>query len=274
MPSYMSLEEIQTALLETLVSFDAFCRDNDLRYSLSAGTLLGAVRHKGFIPWDADVDVAMPRPDFEHMRALAGTIPEGFDLIDNKNSGFAYPFAKYRNLAYRAQEESSEGEVEGYIWVDIFPWDGVSSDEKELAKLTRRISWLKHRMTWLSVNVGKTYRDNLGKRIIAGCYAGLPGRKRRRLALIGRLDDLLATCDYQNSERVCSLCSDSTPRWTLDRERFEGSIPLEFCGRNFQAMTCWEDYLRSGYGDYMQLPPESQREDHHRMKAWRVGDAE
>ena len=85
---YLTLAELQGELLKLLLRFDAFCKERGLRYSLDSGTLLGAVRHKGFIPWDDDVDVDMPRPDYERLMAFEKELPEGLHLVNANNSIF------------------------------------------------------------------------------------------------------------------------------------------------------------------------------------------
>lgn len=89
---YLTLAELQGELLKLLLRFDAFCKERGLRYSLDSGMLLGAVRHKGFIPWDDDVDVDMPRPDYERLMAFEKELPEGLRLVNANNSNFPYGF--------------------------------------------------------------------------------------------------------------------------------------------------------------------------------------
>ena len=118
--NYLTTQEIRNELIEVLTSFDEFCRIHELRYSLYAGTLLGAVRHGGFIPWDDDLDVCMPRPDYMELLSLAASIPNGYGLVLPESDGYSCPFCKYVNLGIAAQEPISAGVYEGRLWMDIF----------------------------------------------------------------------------------------------------------------------------------------------------------
>ena len=121
---YMTRQEVQRALLDLLTVFDEFCNEHGLRYSLYAGTLLGAVRHHGFIPWDDDADVCMPRPDYEAMLAMRSLVPEGFSIITSEDAPLVLPFAKFQQHDIRAQESIFEGEFDECLWIDVFPVDG------------------------------------------------------------------------------------------------------------------------------------------------------
>ena len=118
---YLSHEELQQEELRLLLAFDSLCKQQGLRYSLQAGTLLGAVRHRGFIPWDDDVDVSMPRPDYERLLTLGDLVPAPLGLVTPYNSEFPLPFAKVVATNVRAQEEVAEGVLEEYLWIDVFP---------------------------------------------------------------------------------------------------------------------------------------------------------
>lgn len=124
-------DELKQGLLEILCEFDSVCRKLGLRYSLYAGTLLGAVRHQGFIPWDDDIDVMMPRPDYERLLTSEEAFSSPFELAFSGKGGYMYPFAKLFDLRIRAQEQSLEGIYSENLWIDIFPVDGLASKESE-----------------------------------------------------------------------------------------------------------------------------------------------
>ena len=121
---YLSLEETQAACFEMLVELDAIFRKNGLRYDLCGGTLLGAVRHKGFIPWDDDIDIAMPRPDYERFIELvtsgAIALPEQRQLLSSRDGSLMRHYARYvrsdimRDAAYATDDDCP------YISLDIF----------------------------------------------------------------------------------------------------------------------------------------------------------
>ena len=149
---YLTLAELQGELLKLLLRFDAFCKERGLRYSLDSGTLLGAVRHKGFIPWNDDVDVDMPRPDYERLMAFEKELPEGLHLVNANNSIFPYGFCKLCTDEIRAQEPSYDGVMVETLWIDIFPIDGVPSDRRERQKSRRRVWNAVRRNVWATIN--------------------------------------------------------------------------------------------------------------------------
>ena len=139
MRRYLSLEETQDRLFELLVYFDELCRANDLRYWLGYGTLLGAVRHQDFIPWDDDVDVLMPREDYEKLLSLEEcALDEDHCLVSYRNSPFPFSFTKLCDNRVRVLTEAYEGLAEESLWLDIFTLDSAPDDDRKLERLWRK----------------------------------------------------------------------------------------------------------------------------------------
>jgi len=161
MKSINTLEELRTIQLNILLSFHQFCADNGIRYSLAAGTLIGAVRHKGFIPWDDDIDVAMPREDYEKLLQIANTEfkhPYFFDSFETSN--VPQTFAKLRNSKTTAIENIKSDRNQG-IFIDIFPVDHLIEDKKLLERQRKNISLWDRLFLGLWICVDETY--NHGK---------------------------------------------------------------------------------------------------------------
>lgn len=272
MHSYLTADEIKAEELAMLIEFDNLCKREGLRYSLAGGTLLGAVRHKGFIPWDDDIDVSMPRPDFDRLVEIArsGPLLEGRAFEPYSNS-WEYPvFLKYINQGIAVDAHYENGE--GRLWMDITPVEGLSEDAHEVEQLYARSSRLQRILMFCKSdpNEGRTIIKRLFKRFLVP-VANSIGVFRRSIAI---LDGLGRDCAFGSTSWVgCTV-------WGLygvgERYPYSGwkhLDRLEFEGRRFNAISCWDIYLSGLYGDYMQLPPVNKRTTHE-VLAWKVDDAQ
>lgn len=264
--NYLGLDEIQDELNKILCIFDEYASSLGLRYSLDSGTLLGAVRHKGFIPWDDDIDLVMPRPDYERLLEDAGNEPAGYKTTCAKTGDSIYPFIKFCDLGIRAQPE---GDLvnEMYLWVDVFPLDGIPDDEAEADEYTER--FVKKHMRG-----DREWALSIGKHSKIKNFLKLP--YRTILARLEPPEQIYSEMEKESlqlpfgSTRYCRnnvwSYSPSTRYRTSD---FDELIELEFCDRKFPAIPHWDEYLTRTFGDYMQLPPENERPTHG-AKVWRV----
>lgn len=265
---YFSEEEVKSELVNLLVVFDEFCKENKLRYSLFAGTLLGAIRHQGFIPWDDDIDVCMPRSDYEKLLGIENQLPRGYGFLTNKNSAFCSPFAKFCNFSIRSQEDAFKGVLEEYLWVDIFPMDGEQVDLPNWQMRQTRVTNLIRRRERMSVNPLQVHTV-WWKKLARIPYKAFWSVMTNSVKLDADIDAELRRFDFEESGSVTSLAVCSKKPWCVNKEDFLKFVPVDFEGRCFPAMGCSDEFLTQFYGDYMVLPPIGQRRTHH-IKAWRV----
>ena len=264
----LSIEELHQEELELLEAFCAFCAEHCLRYSLTAGTLLGAIRHKGFIPWDDDIDVCMPRPDYDRLATLADELPSGLRLVGPENSSFVYPWRKFCTESIRAQEPTYEGIMDQMLWIDIFVMDGVSSDESEVERTQGRMNKVSRASVWSSANHDS---DSVGKRFIKNAAKALLNTERAKAKMMAMAKRVATEPGYDEASRVSSVLGLAKHGWSLPKDGFEDMVEVEFEGHMLPAMGCWDEYLTKCYGDYMQLPPKDKRQTHC-LKAWRANE--
>ena len=255
----LSEKEIKQNIFEILSAFADYCDEYGFRYYLCGGTLLGAVRHKDFIPWDDDIDILMPRPDYVQMQKLIEKTPIApyyqFRSFEQGNSPF--PFGKIVDT--RTEVHTKFNNLDSALWIDIFPMDGVSESEKESNSLLRYAHWWKRIYLLAMANAGTgTTRFKEVFKIPALVIAHMVGWKRCAL----KLHILAKQYDFDDCDYVAGIAWSNGPRERMKKADFVPYEDKEFHGRMFHAPACWDFYLKAMYGDYMKLPPENKRYAH------------
>lgn len=261
-----TLRKVQLVQLEIAKEIARVCEENRIPYFLTGGTLLGAVRHKGFIPWDDDLDMGMMRNDYEKfMQVAPQQLSDKYKLVDWKfDPDYPHPMGKVikKGTVYKESKRNDLGE-QG-IWVDVFPYDGIQdlgSAWKKRAfqlKVLRGILRAKGKyQTWHSENgiILSKYLKNIPFRILAAFT--------RREKLIEKYESLSVQDNGRECKYVYENGEDDYSGWCFPIEYFSSLIPGEFEGASFLIPQKYHDLLTSAYGDYMQLPPEGQRENRH-----------
>jgi len=255
----LTLKEIQQIEFDILVEFDRICTQYNLRYSLDSGTLIGAIRHKDFIPWDDDVDIIMPRPDYEEMCKIAPKeFPKRYKILRNSY----WPFVKISDLHTKIITNNSKTlYAENHLWIDIFPVDGLPFDEKNIVQLFAQVRKLRGQQFRARVIIGT---GSTPIRAIAKIPLSLLPKIHGTVYYTRKIEEKLNQNSFKTSKWVSSVVAyfETNGEVRLRREEFDNLIKLPFHGKEFWAIPSWDNYLRSYYGDYMQLPPEEERKVH------------
>lgn len=265
MSENMSLQALQQVEMELLRHFRDFCQSDCISYQISNGTLLGAVKYGGFVPWDDDIDVFVPRADYD--RLLREYVDQGrFKLFaPQRVAGFGYPFAKLCDMATQKVEEGSGDRVTQGVNIDIFPLDSWGDT---LAQARRRVRAQMRNMTLLRLAKnpdvsGASPARRRAKRAVARlCKALGPAFFLRRMERTAR------RCPGDGAYQGCVVWPVYGQREVLPRAVFARRVWLDFEGERLPAPAGYDQYLHSLYGDYPQDPPPEKQESHHRFRAW------
>lgn len=272
----ISDDEARALLAGYLGTFADYCEARGLRYFLCGGTLLGAVRHHGFIPWDDDIDVMMPRPDYEAFIRLAEKEPVGAPLKlmgPQNDKNYLWPFIKLADtrtalveLQYRRRHRRWMRERYG-LYIDIFPIDGLPDSKEGQAQYFTEIKRHTRDLQRSAYHLGGVRPlPRLLFRAITHPYYVLMGHRR----FLRRLDALARSHEYGGSRNVAAVFGSYGIREVMEKECVASAVKVTFEAREYNAPAGYDRYLGSLYGDYMKLPPEEKRVTHHlRELYWR-----
>lgn len=265
--------EVKQEILNILIRFDELAKEQGLTYSLSYGTLLGAVRHKGFIPWDDDIDVVMPRPEYDRLIRLieSGLEVPGHRFVGYELGNYPMPYLKLQNMQIAVSENYCDDSMEACLWIDIFPIDGVPADDEEYltfwnkAQRKKLLSIMGH----ISAKSGSSVAKKVAKFGLRLYCKYMGGAKRATDELI----DMCHEHDYAGSEYVVDIVAGDSPDERMTKDEFEKLTSLEFEGHMFPAFQNYDKLLTQTYGDYMKLPPVDKRVSHG-VVAWRLSSSD
>lgn len=253
---YLTEQEIKAHLCSILLEIDSFCRNNGIHYFLAFGTLLGAIRHNGFIPWDDDIDLWMPRPDYNRFitsfkhRELSFHSPE-------TDVEWPLNFGKVCDERFSAPDRFGN---DFGLFVDIFPLDGIPSNpfQKKLFFKLIRFSerlWSSQLFT-RHIKLANCKTVSLGFRITMGrlLHFFVPFRVIRNT-----LNYLYSYYEYSTAQEVGCISINSK---TLSKDLFSEAVHGHFEGNIFPLPIGYDSCLKIYYNDYMKIPPEEDRYSH------------
>ena len=262
----VSNDELKQIAFEILSDVAKFCDNEGIQYYLACGTLLGAVRHKGFIPWDDDLDIAIPREQYE--RFVSTYKSERFCISNHSmDSDYPYYFAKVFEPKTILIDDLPKPYNMG-VYIDVFPMDGLPDDDAERKKHLKRILWKRRFLTWkrcsLNDNVGLIHK-------IVRVVMKLVLLSVRTSTLINSLEKELTKYPYEEATDVGALAD--TSLWgsmIKPKTVFDNPVKLPFETGEFWAPGDYKKALTIEYGDYMKLPPVEKRVQKHGFEAyWR-----
>lgn len=268
----LSIEQCRPYLVGILKHVDSFCRENDIKYSLGYGSLIGAIRHKGFIPWDDDIDIIMTRENYDKFIELhlfktgekeRYRVRKGQEIANHLHA----VVSDEDTTVVFSKGSTDDKFYHGGLWVDLFPLDNVVDEE------AYRINWEKInklRRWQMVAEVGalpgypiwKKYIRNIIQPIIYP-FTGLISRSLNERMIKENMNDT----GYFASYSVWYWKQKAIPK-----DLFDEYIEVDFEGNKYLSICGYDKYLRDLYGDYMQFPPENQRVPKHNYKAYAKSD--
>jgi len=263
------LADVQQRALAVLQALAQFCDRHGLRYYLVGGTLLGALRHGGFIPWDDDIDIALPRADYERLLAMADALPVGLRAIHPSiDTDTPYPFLVVCDARSRLVIDYARPFNRG-IGVDVFPLDAVPPPGSRRDLLFSAIALMR---AWTMNKQQGFYRHRVAApRRLRFALLSVASRLSSATQIYRIYERLVARGDACRSRHVGNLYGLYGRREVVEAEVFGDGTWVRFEGTSFRAPTLAERYLEAVYGDFRCLPPPEQRRSGHRIRAVALG---
>lgn len=270
----MTIQDIQKVSLDILKKVAQICDEQGIKYFLAYGTLLGAIRHKGYIPWDDDVDIMMVRPEYEKFLSYMYEHEEEYRPLELLNmqtrKNYPHMITRVSDSRYRLKVTNERDYGLG-IFIDIYVIDGIGNTEEEAWKTMRKCCKYPS-MIFLSTRKYYHFGNTKGwiKRLLkipAFVFTHIMGKGY----FVGKLNKILSTLDYDNSKYVgCAAWDEISAVKVMKKEWIEDLIKVPYEDSEFYIPKHYDEILKVNYGDYMQLPPKEERIMHHLYKAYKV----
>lgn len=260
----LTIDDIKTLSICILKKVDEFCLSHDIQYSLAYGSLLGAIRHNGFIPWDDDIDILMTRPNYEK---FVSEFPKSdsnlfFVASSETDKSFPYPLAK---VFCNATEIKEFGCCKYGFGIDLFPIDKIPMNQKDAVKLIKQqhFFWNIFMIKAMRWEARRGFAKNLfmcSAKVVSAfiSYSHLHKQMKARVLKYVDLSDYYLGC----------LFSPYGEKEIMSKDIFDQMISLPFGDYSFNCLKEYDSYLTRIYGNYMELPPEEKRISHHTFQVW------
>lgn len=277
-PTYMSLnqnqkisnyfelgkEDIQREEVQMLKDLVQYLESNKLTYYLCGGSLLGAIRHHGFIPWDDDIDILMPRKDYEQLMRLSKNLRiKGYlEVHSLTNKNLNDPFCKVLNMNTEMDKYYIDDDFDRHLWIDIFPMDGLSKTQIVNRIIYKIIIFLRRLNVMLKAKqniIDHESKSNFRRCIKVIFRIFLSPIKTRWIALL--IEKIALLHPFDKCQFVGGVVWGYGPQEKLEKSKLQDTTVI-FEGLEVNTFACWDEYLTNLYGDYMKLPPEDKRISH------------
>lgn len=265
-----NLRKLQLEELRILEEFVRVCKENNLRYYSLGGTLLGAIRHKGFIPWDDDIDVAMPRKDYEKFLTLKKeNFKEGFEIVDYRNDeNYRYPWARMITHNMKIINNMANIPREEYAWIDIIPLDGFPNKgiKRGLHKICLSFWWNLNQIVQFDELVDQKRKRSFFGKIsvkISSLFKFL-GKIINYKKCLKHINQVLMKYPYDiETDEIINYLAAYGFDEIFKRESFKEAEMYDFEGVKILGPKDYDSVLKKIYGNYMKLPPVEDRNKHH-----------
>lgn len=266
----IDLEQIKRIELDILKETARICEENNLEFFLGGGTLLGAVRHNGFIPWDDDVDIMMPRSDYEKLVEIFNqNCNKHYKLLDYRTENdYYYPFNKIVDLRTKLYEDNFKEIKNMGINIDVFPIDYLPENEKEIEKVFKKFKFYNRMVVYYrTLNKRKSTKNKflVLPKVVLGFIMSIFNFYR---ICLKKLDNLCKK--YNDTRKVACISGRYLEKEVMDISYIEEKVMMKFEDTEMPIPVGYDDYLTKHYGDYMKLPPKEERvANHNRQVYWR-----
>lgn len=264
----IKINEQKQIILTMMDEIDKFCREHNIRYCLAYGTLLGQIRHKGFIPWDDDFDIMMPREDYERFVQSFNSKSDIYKVLHHSTDHkYYYPFAKIIDTRTVLKEEGVMTQTDLGVYIDIFPLDFLGNDKnRAFMQISKKLKKWKtlNTIKLMDINKKRSFHKQCMVALLKGITKIVPWTY-----VLNKMNEVAMTyCDVKNPQYSAIIIDMRNIREVVETELFSSNARGEFEGHMYNIPKSYDEILTSWYGDYMTLPPEEERVSPHQYKVY------
>lgn len=255
--SMEDLKKIKQIQLDGMDLLHKFCKKNNLKYSLAYGSMLGAVRHKGYIPWDDDIDIVMPRKDYEYLINNFDT--EDYGILKKGTPGYFLPYAKINHKKSRLIEEANYQDYNGGVFIDVFPLDAIDNNKvKYIINHTLIMAMKKIQLVKLMKFTNRGFLKN-SILVLLKIFSKTFSMKFLQI----QMDRLAQKFNKNEHDEYLSVQSASTA--AIHNKYFDKVMEVPFEDRFYYILPNYHDILSRIYGEYLVIPPMESRISNHQF---------